>query len=354
MPIQTLAQKSLPFTAFQTVWVPGTNRICAVGANDAGFGVIQVYQARSRAISVTKSNSSTSSGAGAGQPASARLELYSEVEKRIQFKAATFRASTQPSHLVTGDFEGRIGVWDLERTEVPVTMIKAHEDVVNCIDGAGAFSGRPEVVSGCRDGAVKMWDLRQKSDPVCTMVPKKGYEQDIWTVVMGNATSVDDLHIAAGYDNGDIRVFDLRAAANPVFETNVTHGICSLEFDRRVGTASQLVATDLEGSLHSFDWVNNQVQSMESMVVQTGDDSTLWQVRHLPQSPSHFAVTDGGGHVHLYSHGNASSSVRKLESKRLAGQGILTLEFNEDLEGLFICSDLENTLRLGLVDMKKD
>ncbi|KAF9972995.1 hypothetical protein BGZ73_003794 [Actinomortierella ambigua] len=348
MPIQTLAQKTLPFTAFQTVWIPGTNRICAVGANDAGFGVIQIYQARSRATSLA-----TGKGAGSGTSASARLELYSEVEKRIQFKAATFRASTQPSHLVTGDFEGRIGVWDLERTEVPVTMIKAHEDVVNCIDGAGASSGRPEVVSGCRDGVVKVWDLRQKGDPVCTMVPKKGYEQDIWTVVMGNATSADDLHVAAGYDNGDIRVFDLRAA-KPIFETNVTRGICSLEFDKRVGTASQLVATDLEGSLHSFDWVNNQVQSMESMEVQTGDDSTLWQVRHLPQSPAHFAVTDGGGHVYLYSHGNSRSAVKKLESKRLAGQGILTIEFNEDLEGLFICSDLENIMRLGLVDLKKE
>ncbi|KAG0228682.1 hypothetical protein BGW41_003360 [Actinomortierella wolfii] len=347
MPIQTLAQKTLPFTAFQTVWIPGTNRICAVGANDAGFGVIQVYQARSRATTAAKSTATTP-GAGA----SARLELYSEVEKRIQFKAATFRASTQPSHLVTGDFDGRIGVWDLERTEVPVTMIKAHDDVVNCIDGAGASSGRPEVVSGCRDGVVKVWDLRQKGDPVCTMIPKKGYEQDIWTIAMGNATSADDLYVAAGYDNGDIRVFDLRAA-KPVFETNVAHGICSLEFDKRQGLASQLVATDLEGSLHSFDLINNQVQTMESMVVQTGDDSTLWQVRHLPHMQSYFAVTDGGGQIHMYSHGDENTAVKKIESKRLASQGILTLEFNEDMEGLFICSDLENTMRLGLVDFKK-
>jgi hypothetical protein len=48
----------------------------------------------------------------------------------------------------------------------------------------------------------------------------------------GNSFNNDERCIAAGYDNGDIKLFDLRA--NSIrWETNVANGVCGIEFDRK-------------------------------------------------------------------------------------------------------------------------
>ncbi|KAF8930520.1 hypothetical protein BGZ47_000504 [Haplosporangium gracile] len=389
--VTQVASKPIPFTAFQALWVPGTTRICALGSNDSGFGIIQLYNLTSNPSSpssLKKPTTATSTSAPTKQQRP-RLVLQSETEKKIQFKSGTFRASPRSStlpHLLTGDFEGHVGLWDLSRAEVPVWIFRAHEDVVNCMDGVGSRTGRPEFVTGGRDGAVKLWDMRQDhkatgatgsgagvalGKPLSTMasLKKQVDGHDVWCVNMGVGQGNDDeILVVAGYDNGDLRVMDLRMG-QAVFETNLQHGICSVELSpRRQGTNSRsfssLVATTLEGSMHVFDLADGQLSQfkatsasaesnttamMEEVVaVQSGDDSTLWQVRHVPQRPDIFAVTDGGGYLHLYEHGDEKTLTKPLGSHKLAEQGILSLEFNEDLEGLFVGCDLDNTLRVGM------
>ena len=44
---------------------------------------------------------------------------------------------------------------DLERIEAPVYSVKAHEQIVNAMDGCGGLGiggGAPELVTGSRDG----------------------------------------------------------------------------------------------------------------------------------------------------------------------------------------------------------
>ena len=44
---------------------------------------------------------------------------------------------------------------DLERIEAPVYSVKAHESIINAIDGCGGLGiggGAPELVTGSRDG----------------------------------------------------------------------------------------------------------------------------------------------------------------------------------------------------------
>ena len=38
--------------------------------------------------------------------------------------------------------------------------------------GLGIGQGAPEIVTGSRDGHVKVWDIRQKERPVACMQPK--------------------------------------------------------------------------------------------------------------------------------------------------------------------------------------
>lgn len=197
---------------------------------------------------------------------------FHQVEKPKGFKCGTFGASSlEERHLATGDYGGRLDIWyvslrvslrvgasathltdgtrrglwlcrDLERPEKAVYSVQAHKQIVNAIDGCGGLNiggGAPEIVTCSRDGTVRVWDPRV-TDPVLSMEPAEGEaSRDCWTVAFGTTTyrgghvllwvgggahvdvrgapgnSYNDSErcIAAGYDNGDVKLFDLRCVA---------------------------------------------------------------------------------------------------------------------------------------------
>jgi hypothetical protein len=58
-------------------------------------------------------------------------------------------------NLATGDFDGNLQIWDLERLETPIYTVKAHKQIINCIDGVGGLGigeGAPEILTTSRDG----------------------------------------------------------------------------------------------------------------------------------------------------------------------------------------------------------
>lgn len=174
-------------------------------------------------------------------------------------------------------------IYDLERPGEPVYSVKGHESIINAIDGVGGLNvgaGAPELVTGSRDGAVgrahalgdalsslfaprirrtahpppgcvKVWDPRV-AEPVVSLEPGEGEAaRDCWTVCFGaraprvlgrrhggsppspcaplsfgpgNSYADDERVVVAGYDNGDVKMFDLRTNTMR-WETNVGNGV---------------------------------------------------------------------------------------------------------------------------------
>lgn len=70
--------------------------------------------------------------------------------------------------------------------------------------------------------------------------------------VLGNSYCDEERCIVAGYDNGDIKLFDLRA--NSIrYETNVANGVTCVEFDRKDIEMNKMVVTTLESKFRLFD-----------------------------------------------------------------------------------------------------
>lgn len=63
----------------------------------------------------------------------------------------TFGASAlEDRHLAVGDFDGKLEIIDLTASETPVYSVKAHEEIINAIDGvAGLNIGKGNIVFIC-------------------------------------------------------------------------------------------------------------------------------------------------------------------------------------------------------------
>eukprot|EP00708_Paratrimastix_pyriformis_P004725 GAFH01003644.1.p1 GENE.GAFH01003644.1~~GAFH01003644.1.p1 ORF type:complete len:240 (-),score=15.02 GAFH01003644.1:162-881(-) len=186
-----------------------------------------------------------------------QMELQREVEKKAIIKCCTFgQARLEDRLMATGDFDGRVSLWDPERLDAPLFTAKGHDGLINTIDGVGGRIGygAPEIVTGGADGCVRVWDPRQEGRPVASLEPPEGTEKkpDCWAVAFGNSFNDRDRCVAGGYDNGDIKLLDLRTSTLR-WEANLSNGICSIEFDRKDIDMNKLVATTLESKFFAFD-----------------------------------------------------------------------------------------------------
>ncbi|XDB55356.1 hypothetical protein AB1E18_008822 [Capra hircus] len=322
-------QKSLNYTVFDCKWMPCSAKFVTMGNFARGTGVIQLYEIQQ-----------------------GDLKLLREIEKAKPIKCGTFGAtSLQQRYLATGDFAGNLHIWNLEAPEVPVYSVKGHKEIINTIDGVGGLGigeGAPEIVTGSRDGTVKVWDPRQKDDPVANMEPVQGEnKRDCWTVAFGNAYNQEERVVCAGYDNGDIKLFDLRNMSLR-WETNIKNGVCSLEFDRKDISMNKLVATSLEGKFHVFDMRTQHPTKGFASVSEKAHKSTVWQVRHLPQNREVFLTAGGAGSLHLWKYEypiqrskkdsegvemGVAGSVSLLQNVTLSTQPISSLDWSPDKRG---------------------
>lgn len=342
-------QKTVNYTLFDVKWIPCSAKFVSLGNYARGTGAFQIYE--------------VSHG---------EVKTVLDVEKSKPFKCGTFGASSQQNrHFATGDFEGKLQIWNLESLELPLYSVKGHKEIINAIDaigGLGIGEGAPEIVTGSRDGSVRVWDPRQKNDPVATMEPGEGEsKRDCWTVAFGHAYNDQDRCVAAGYDNGDIKLFDLRAMALR-WETNINNGVCCVEFDRKDISMNKLVATTLEGKFHVWDMRTQHPISGFASVSEKAHKSTVWLARHLPQNRDIFMTTGGNGSLSLWKYSYPANRAQKdgegvetgvagtinlQQNVTLSTQPISSYDWSPDKEGLAVCSSFDQQIRIIIVTKLK-
>ena len=235
--------KTLGCTPTDVKWIPSSPRFVTTGTHPKGTGSVQVWE--------------MVPGEGA--------RAIGEVVRPEGIKCGTFGASfLEDRHFAVADCKGSLAILDLSRSSsssasssasssstaltvggggssdssssgdanggisgsVVWRVPAAHSSFINCIDGCGGLGiggGAPELVTGGRDGCVKLWDPRVQ-DPVLSMEPVTGQgARECWCVAFGGASSDEERCIAAGYDNGDVKLFDLRTQSIR-WETNIGNG----------------------------------------------------------------------------------------------------------------------------------
>lgn len=340
------AQKSLNYTVFESRWIPSSAKVVVLGSHPAGTGALDLYELED----------------------DSELKLIREEKKPKAFKCGTFGASSSNQrHLATGDFDGKLHIWNLENTTIPIYTANAHKEIINAIDGVGGGGvgkGAPEIVTGSRDGSVKVWDPRQKGVPVACMEPAdQDTKRDCWTVAFGHAYHVNERCVCAGYDNGDIKLFDLRTMSVK-WEANLKNGVCNVEFDRKDIQMNKLVATTLESKFKVYDMRTRHPKKGFAHVSEKAHRSTVWLGRHLPQNRDVFMTTGGAGSLFLWKYNyppkryardkddleyGVPGTLTQLQKMTIGSQPITSLDWNKEQCGLCVCSSLDQTVRVVIV-----
>ena len=349
--IMTHTETATDLTLFDCRWIPSSARVLVAGTHIKGHGVLRVYEVSEQ---------------GQLQPGG------QDVERKHPFKCLTFGASSlENRNPATGDFEGNVELWDLEKGE-SVWNVRGHTSIVNSIDGIGGGAvghsriGAPELATGSRDGSVKVWDVRVKDRPVACMQPKPGEAtRDCWTVAFGNAADGNDRAVAAGYDNGDVKLFDLRTMTLH-WETHVPNGVCALAFDRPDIRMNKLLATCLEGKIHAWDlrtFHSEQGYAQVSSRIEKARH-TVWGGKFLRQNREVFVTLGGSGAVTLWKYNYPSSRTQKLEDgsevgvagsfeklqeSQIADQPVSGFDWSPDKTGLAVATAFDQKIRLVIV-----
>lgn len=343
-----LFNQSLAFTPYDTKWIPYSSRVVVTGVLPKGTGVVQIHQI-----------------------ITGKAVLSSEVSTASGIKCVTVSGSAVSTReLAVGAFDGTLSVYDVDNLTRPIWKVEAHDTLVNCIDrcgGSGVGGGAPELVTGSRDGCVRVWDTRA-SKPVVSLEPEGSDgtsetnldRRDCWAVAFGNSFNDSERVVVAGYDNGDVKLFDLRTNKMR-WETNCKNGICALEFDRKDIEMNKLIVTTLESKFRVYDMRTEHPTDGFAHVQAKAHKSTVWGVRYLPQNRDLFMTTGGNGGLNLYkysypaqrqtkdSEGRAkgvAGTVEMLNSRVISTQPIVSFDWSPDKEGLAVLACLDQTLRL--------
>lgn len=134
----------------------------------------------------------------------------------------------------------------------------------------------------------------------------------------GNSYNNDERVLAAGYDNGDLKFFDLKMN-QLLWDSNLKNGVVGLEFDRKDIIMNKLVATTLEGKFHVHDMRTLHPETGYAYLQEKAFGATIWGVKHLPQNRDIFSLLGGNGALNLYKYNYPNERSIKDSEGRMRG-----------------------------------
>jgi WD40 repeat protein len=329
--IVEMMSESLPFTVYDARWVPTSCRFVLVGSRPRATGALQVYKMNTQATAQSD-----------------RILKLSDVETQHAIKCATFAACDPiQRHVAIGDFGGNLEIYDLLNPNKSVFSHKVHGEVINAIDGGGA-PGPCEFVTGSRDGRVCVCDIRCKDPVVASLVPE-AEKRDCWAITMGGTSGPQDRSVVAGFDNGDVKLWDLRTSSVS-WETNLRNGVVALQLSDRTGPLKRLTAGCLSGQIVTFDLSEKPAdKGYASHQQKLKDSATVWVVQHCPQRRDVVATTGASGELVIWRKDKKSLKLEKISSAQLSTQPLASFDWHPDKEGLAIMTAFDQTLRIAFV-----
>uniref|UniRef100_A0A1D2A1S6 Uncharacterized protein n=1 Tax=Auxenochlorella protothecoides TaxID=3075 RepID=A0A1D2A1S6_AUXPR len=334
--IHVISQASISENIRAVRWIPGRASFIGVGCTVQGVGAAQIWRMRESQI---KSSHSL--------PVSRPLT-----------SAAMLASSGDSHHVVLGDSQGGVEVWDLvEARPQPISVLGGtNQSAIHALDTCGGCSGEPgppEVVSGAADGRVLVWDARQPERPVAQLCG--GTSAAAWAVALGGAGTEQDRSVLAGRQDGTISLWDLRAGTLLWSGSMEGQGVCGLAFDRRGIVMNKAYAAGMGGRLATINLRPCQPDHGRALEVQQARmDSVLWGVAPLPQNREVLAVHAGDGSlsVHAYHYADSRHEVggmEQLSHAQVAQQGIPSFDWHPQREGLWVAAAYDQQLRIGCV-----
>lgn len=342
------AQTAVAFTPHDAKFLPSSAKFACAGISAGGKGSLSIYELSEGEIRPT-------------------LECSSLRPNGI--KCITLGASRiQDRHLAMGDFGGTLSICDVERKASIYDVKASREGIVNAIDGIGGQGighGAPEIVTAGKDGSVRVFDPRV-DHAVVSLEPEAGAAaRDCWTVTFGNSYNDQERCVCAGYDNGDLKLFDLKMGGKIRWETNCKNGITAVQFDRPDIETNKLVVATLESKFNVYDMRTQHPNDGFSYLSEKAHRSTVWLAKHLPQNRDIFATCGGNGGLNLYKYHYPMSRTKKhvddgapvgvmgtaelLNSRIISTQPIVSFDWSPDKEGLACMAALDQVVRVYLV-----
>jgi WD40 repeat protein len=266
------------------------------------------------------------------------------------------------SQVAVGDFKGGLSVLDLVTLKPVFSVPSAHSKIINCVDVCSG-NGPTEILTGSGDGSVKLWDPRT-SEPVVSLEASAEGVVDCWSVAFGDAHSASNRVIVSGYDNGDVKLFDLKTMTLG-WEENVKNGVCHLAFDRKDIVMNKLIVSGLEGKFRVYDMrtyhpEHGYAGCETDLSKQAGKKSTVWGSYVLPQNREVFAV-NAGSELSLFKYSypdqrkikaedglevGVAGTVEMLNESCIGSQPCVGFDWHPGKCGLAIMANLDQCLRV--------
>ncbi|CRG95176.1 G-beta repeat protein, putative [Plasmodium gallinaceum] len=341
---------SVDNTIYDVKWIDEKSKIVAVGELLDKKGYINIYNLNKGKFTCDSSNK-TNNGIKTVTP---------------------FYSYTGNYTLACGSFDGSILLYDIHNLSKEYYKIKKHNKLINKID-CKSYKNNNIIVTASRDGSVKIFDIRTYQDVVSLEPPKNSaYIPDCWCVATGNnyieenscGIGEENFNICAGYDNGDIKFFDLKMM-NLEHEVNVNNGVCSISYDRKETKKNKLICSTLEGNIYLF---NLDVYSEDAGYSYRKDkiiSGTCWGTPFLPQNRDIFALLGGDGNLILYKYiypeknhvfdetkgckRGIIGELDKLNYLNISTQPIISFDWNRQKLGLCALASLDQTIKVYII-----